>query len=329
MPPHKTEPSTTTQLILVEGLTGSGKSTLAHFVTRQLRLNGVAADWIHEGEVPHPLTVDFEGDPTAYRADAKGAWSAWIERVASEGGTWVVEASLFNNHLETLMANGAERQAIVDHADDLHRLMAPLRPRLIYLAPGDVGRALEKNFADRGPDFEAFVIDSVTSTPLARQRGWRGYEGMVRFWSHFVRLTDGLFARFPGPKQAIDTTPSDWGDHGRLSLAFLGIPFMPERSLSAAEAEPYVGRYRLRDGRHVIALRHRRGDLEIDLFPTPWTRLIPQPGEGAFVAEGWPYTLHLRPDASTGADTLTFSGRDVDYLPLVGTVADRIEAGHG
>ena len=47
---------------------------------------------------------------------------------------------------------------------------------------------------------------------------------------------------------------------------------------------------------------------------------------GLFVAEGWHFEVSFEPDGSSGASVMRIGGRDIDYLHLVGTVADKTPA---
>ena len=48
--------------------------------------------------------------------------------------------------------------------------------------------------------------------------------------------------------------------------------------------------------------------------------------EKVFIAEGWHFEVSFESDGLSGASAMKIGGRDVDYLPLVGTVADMASA---
>ena len=93
------------RLIIVEGLTGSGKSIMAHFIARQLQYCGIPASWVHEGAVPHPILIDLDTSIVQYMAEIRANWIAYIDQIGSAPEVRVIEASFFNNLLETLMAH--------------------------------------------------------------------------------------------------------------------------------------------------------------------------------------------------------------------------------
>jgi hypothetical protein len=48
--------------------------------------------------------------------------------------------------------------------------------------------------------------------------------------------------------------------------------------------------------------------------------------ETRFLAEGWHFTVDFESDGLSGTSMLRINGRDVDYLTLAGTVADKVSA---
>jgi hypothetical protein len=318
-------PSVGSKLIIVEGLTGSGKSIMAHFIARQLEYNGIAASWLHEGEISHPILIDVDTTIDSYAARIRVNWAAFVDQVGLSGKAHVIEASFFNNLLETLLAHNVERTQIVQFAADLQALSEPLNPTLVYLVQEDVEQALVQSFGRRGTDFRSFVIDLATSTPLAKDRGWEGYAGMLLYWQEFVALTDELFERFPYRKLKIDNTAGDWEAYNRQVLDHLSISPIPEQTISPTEASRLVGVYRDGHSGREFAVRFEAGELGINLFLEVWTRLVRR-AHNEFAAEGWPFEISFEADDRGKACVMKIGGRNVDYLPLVGTVAERASA---
>jgi hypothetical protein len=312
-------------LILVEGLTGSGKSVMAHYIARQLQYNGIPANWVHEGDVPHPILIDFDASLESYLAETRANWVIYTDQVGSSTQVRVLEACFFNNLLETLFAHNVARAQIVQFATELQTISKRLNPTLIYLVQDDVENALERNFSRRGIDFRNYVIEFATSTPLAKARGWEGYAGMLRYWQAFVALTDELFQKFSGRKLRIDNTAGDWDAYNRQVLAFLAIPKIDEQKISPVEAAGLVGLYQDRQSDKKFAVFFDAGVLTITLFLNVRSRMF-RIDQNEFVAEGWPFEISFEVDDLKGTWIMKIGGRDVDYLPLVGTVADRVFA---
>jgi thymidylate kinase len=303
------------RLILVEGLTGSGKSIMAHFIARQLQYNGIPASWVHEGEEPHPILVDVGSSLPDYMDEMRERWAAYVEQAGDQ--VIVVEACLFNNLIDSLLAHDVDRAKVLQYGDALQALIEPLNPTLVYLVQEDVDSALERNFKDRGKGFRDYVIQYATETPLARRRGWEGYAGMVMFWREFVAVTDELFQRYRIRKLKIDNSAGHWDDYNRQVLECLSLPLIPEQ-VSQSEALGLVGVYRDRKNGREFTVRYEEGKLTINLFLSVRTPLVRR-AEKAFLTEGWHFELSFETDG-----VMRIGGRDVDYLQLVGTVADKV-----
>jgi len=310
---------------MVEGLTGSGKSIMAHFIARQLQYNGIPASWVHEGEEPHPILMDVESSIEGYMAEMRERWAAYVDQVELSDEVRVVEACFFNNLIESLVAHDVDRPRIAQYGDELQALIEPLDPTLVYLVQENVDRALERNFKDRGKGFRDYVIQYATDTPLAQRRGWEGYEGMVMFWREFVTVTDELFQRYHIRKLKIDNSAGNWDEYNRQALQCLSIPLTPEQRVSQSEAMRLTGAYKDRGSGKEFTVGYEDGELSINLFLNARTRLV-QRAENLFWAEGWHFEVSFESDGLSEASVMRIGGRDVDYLPLVDTVADKTSA---
>jgi len=312
------------KLIIVEGLTGSGKSIMAHFIARQLEYNGIPASWVHEGEEPHPILMDVESSIESFMAEMRKKWAAYVTQVGLSQ-VKVVEASFFNNLIEYLLAYNVDRPQIIQYGDELQSIIEPLNPTLIYLVHKDVARSLERNFKDRGEGFMNYVIQYATDTPLAKRRGWQGYEGMLMFWHELVAVMDELFQRYHIRKLKIDNSAGNWDDCNRQVLECLSIPLIPEPGVSQSEAMGLIGVYKDRKSDKEFTVHYEDGELTINIFLNVRTRLVRR-AEKVFVTEGWHFEVSFESDSSSGASVMRIGGRDIDYLLLVGTVADKASA---
>ncbi len=301
------------KLVIVEGLTGSGKSTMAHFVARQHHKNDIPARWIHEGELSHPVFVDdVEDDLEQFKTEMLQKWQTFVRSIGTSNEVVIIEASFFNNLMDTLFMHNVETDAIIAYYEQLQIIIAPLNPILIYLTQDDVPKALRKNYANRGEGFVQFVIDLCDNTPYAQKHNLTGYEGTFTFWQDFVTLTDTLFAHSRFGKLRIENSAGDWERYNQEVTAFLGLSHVPEYTLSEKDADRYVGVYV--DGEHNRRFRvsYENGALGINLMAQ--TKLVPQ-GEHHFAAESWHFVIQFEDER------LKIGGQDIDYLELVGTVA--------
>jgi hypothetical protein len=221
-----------------------------------------------------------------------------------------------------LFAHNVQTDTILEFADEIQRAIETLNPALVYLTQRRVPRALERNFRRRGERFRDFVIRYVIGTPYARLLGLTGYDGMVIFWQEFVELTDNLYERWSFAKTCIENSACDWERYNRQVLEFLGLPRFVEPDVTADVAEKLVGEYRDAQTGRVIVVEYDNTDLLINFIHTTRTRLIPQ-DNGLFLTEGWYFEIEFDYNDRGDVMRLAFRGRDVDYLALVGVVAEK------
>lgn len=313
------------QLVLVEGLTGLGKSTLAHFIARQFQYNGIDASWIHEGEDPHPVGVDFETNITDFMNRSLQRWQSFIGQVQDTSTIFVIEAAFFNNLFETLYAHCLDQAAILDFALKHQEVIKPVKPALVYLVHPDIEAALEENFRNRGTGFRDFVIRLTSSAPIARQNGWADYDGMLQFWRGFVEITDSLFQVYDIDRLAIDVSAGAWVEYHRMVTNFLGITLVDDPRIGSLAADKFVGDYLYEDGKN-CRICYKDGYLVTDVFMNVETKLIPKV-DGGFLVEKWHFELLFEFDRATGeVVSFTIGGWDVDYLKAVGLKAEKIKA---
>ena len=313
------------QLVIVEGLTGLGKSTLAHFIARQFQYNGVTADWIHEGEYPHPVSVDIGSDLDAFMVASLGKWEAFVAQILKSGKVTVIEAGFFNNLIETLFTHRLDLAAIQAYGMKLQGVIRAANPALIYLIHPDIPGALEKNFLNRGPRFEGFVTEFVSNTPIAQAMGWKDRVGVVKFWSEFVAVTDALFQEFDMEKLAVDVSGDSWEQYHQQVLNFLGLTWIADPEIGSDRAAKFVGHYQFSEGGKIHTIQYKNGVLVTDIFVNVATELIPKNGL-TFLTDKWHFELIFDIDHAGEVTSFSVGGRDIDYLKAVGLKAVKVLA---
>jgi len=312
------------KLVIVEGLTGLGKSTLAHFITRQYQYNGISAVWIHEGEQPHPVSMEINSDIHAFMDEALMKWEAFVGQIRRSGEVVVIEASFFNNLIETLFAHCVSPAEIMQFGLKLQEVIKPVQPALIYLAHDDVSNALEKNFANRGDGFREFVIQYVARAPIASQKGWDGNAGVVAFWKEFVSIADALFHAYDIDKAYLDVSSGAYDRIYQQVTSFLSLSMIPDPIISWQDAVPLIGIYKIQGTDKTCTVQYENEALVTDFFANVKKRLIPQ-DKSTFIVEGWHFELCFEHNPSTEITTFKVAGRDIDYLKAVGMAARKMK----
>jgi hypothetical protein len=313
------------KLVIVEGLTGLGKSTMAHYLARQYRYNGIPAVWIHEGEDPHPVSIDADPDIHAYMDKASEQWESFVARIQEADQVTVIEAGFFNNLLERLYAHCLDEETTIRYGLKLQAILDPVHPALFYLVNSNVPAALERNFSNRGERFKSFVIDYIARTPLAKQRGYQDDTGVTAFWQGFVSLMDRIFTSYEIDKLALDVSTLGYDRCYQQALELLCLREFSDPVISPQQAREYVGSYRVKGSAENFIVIYEDGVLVTDIFMHVNKKLILK-DEHTFLVESWRFELTFDHDPSTGVTTIVVGGKDIDYLHAVGMKAVRVQA---
>jgi hypothetical protein len=231
-----------TRLIFVDGLPGSGKSRTTQYVARELEQRGIPCRLFREREPDHPLNVGGDLHPSgsttgarlfaAYTVDAfakesLARWNAFVAEARHSERVNVLDSYPFQNSVRVLSQMDADPMTLATYQSRLEETTAGLAPVLIYLDPGDPGRALRAIAEQRGPAWTDYVIAVVTECPYASSRGLQGMEGAEAIMRAYKHLLDESVARFPFPKLVLSDCSRRWPDcHARI-LEFLDPQLSP------------------------------------------------------------------------------------------------------
>ncbi len=202
------------RLLLIEGIVGSGKSSTAKELSRRLHRSGREARWVREEAADHPVTSKSPDRPkvAADRIDwwLRG-WSRLVER--DDRADLVLEGTAFQSTVRMLYADCASRESIDDYVARFVDAVRPTEPQMVYLRRDSAEADLRDRVLPlRGRDWVERVAAYGESTIVGRERGWRGADGLVAFWSEYRDLCDELVATMAMPILTIDPSGRSWSD---------------------------------------------------------------------------------------------------------------------
>jgi hypothetical protein len=183
---------------------------------------------------------------------------------------------------------------------------------------------LEGNFQNRGSRFQDFVIKYISDTPIAREKNWNDYAGMVAFWKQFAAITDSLYQAFEIDKLMLDVSTGDWEGCHRQVTDFLALSLVADPEIGPEGAGKFVGYYQFQDGGKNKVIQYKNGTLLTDIFMNVTTKLIPK-NESSFIVEKWHFELNFNFDDAGEVTSFEIGGRDVSYLKVVGLKAAKVE----
>lgn len=250
------------RLILVEGLPGCGKSTTAQFIAIQLRRSGRAARWYYEEETPHPILKGrFPGATwEGYIEDRLARWAEFATFVNASDEIHIVESTLFQTPIMTMLREDAATTTILDFLQRLQESLRPLPPLLLYLRHPDSGAALRTIFARRGSHWEDHHVRVLADSAYGQARGAAGVPGLLAYWREHAALMERAVTSSPLATLVLDVTsqtrlarrtrcgsPShdgDWTERRQRIADHLAISLTDDPRVDESPLRALEGRYR-------------------------------------------------------------------------------------
>jgi adenylate kinase family enzyme len=318
-----------TKIILVEGMPGTGKSTASQFIYRQLCANHFPSYWYHEECSAHPVRLSYDRQRhlswSEYRDDAMSLWSSYVGELQSRNQIAVLDASILQNHVRSMLLFDCERNSILDLVGRIESVLAPLHPLWIYLKPTDV----ERNFRDvvevRGEHLLDLWVKSHDQFPYARRARESGFPGFIAFWQEFGEISDRVFNDLAIPKLQQSVSFDDGDARFSELLDFVGLPSSTDLPSSLSQ-ERFQGRYLPLDNQSAsgFLLRASNGGLIIccdkptmDVESGPIgcyreLRLIPI-DSNRFYVSAWPHEIEFIEDGTTSVVSMRLSASEDEW----------------
>jgi hypothetical protein len=125
-------------------------------------------------------------------------WRDFTARAAGEERVYVFECCFLQNPITTLLArHDLPPEAVRAHVLALAEVVAPLAPRLVYLAQGDVAAGLEAIRRARPPEWAAYVTAYLTEQAYGRAHGLSGFGGVIDFYARRQAFELDLLHQLP------------------------------------------------------------------------------------------------------------------------------------
>jgi len=222
--------------VLVDGPPGTGRTRLVQELALQCEAAGIAHEWWPSTRGGHPLMRNF--DPTLYPSlEAYGSvlevqWHNFAIRAGTTDQLFLLDGALLQDGFRTLLAAGADPEAVADIAVRLLAALEALEPTILY---------------------------------LSRREAPAGAEGD---WNAWRDCCDGVFAGLSQHRLLINASRADSRQLLQDALDFLDLRHR-SLALDADQLGRLVGRYgsgdeqiRIDLGGHepTIALPGRRGE---------------------------------------------------------------------
>jgi len=242
------------RLILVDGIIGAGKSTTAQWLCRLLSANGESAEWHHEQDVGHPVFEHHEleaaarmssADCLAFHRRALDRWRRIAAAASLPRSVGIIESSFLQAPIASMHLAGCSPDAIFDHVGGTARAVADAHPLLVYLRPRDVAACVRQICERRGPEFTAYLLETITATPYGEQRVPNEPTQVTTFIEELAGLCDGAVGRLELDVVTAEVDREPWAStRARLAGCLDVSAEASEPGPDRGDVDQLVGRYR-------------------------------------------------------------------------------------
>lgn len=110
----------------------------------------------------------------------KGKWSSFVERAAMGDEVYILECCFLQNPLTVMLARENEPEpAIAAYIHELHSLIKPLNPLLIYLYQHNFKEIFPQIIAERPAEWLEYITWYYTEQGYGLSKGLNGVEGLL------------------------------------------------------------------------------------------------------------------------------------------------------
>jgi len=169
----------------IEGIPGSGKSTAAAQVDRLFRANSIDSYWVWEEDPNDPIGTSRLSRTVGVDVLASRYLDSWKEFVRRNRKVAILDGYALQSSVRFLFALNAPQSTISSYFSKWQKI-TQFGSSMVYLKVEDPA----KHFSDfvfplRGEEWRQKVSSYVSATPLGRERGLEGSEGLIEFWSEY------------------------------------------------------------------------------------------------------------------------------------------------
>jgi hypothetical protein len=150
-------------------------------------------------------------------------WRNFAARAIVEDCVYVFECCFLQNPLTTLLArHDLPVDAVYQHVFALAEIIAPLHPRLIYLAQNDVRATLETIRRQRPQEWADFVTWYLTGQSYGKTHGLSGFAGVADFYA-MRQVLELEFLQMLPIASIVLSDSDDWDARYRQLVAWLDV----------------------------------------------------------------------------------------------------------
>ena len=164
----------------------------------------------------------YELPEQTYRRLALERWRAFGKLAATEPDTWILDCSLLQNPLTTLLVkHNCEDLVIREHIRRVMEAVSALDPIVVHLHQGDIRATLDRVIIERPAEWRDSFVRYHTQQEYGKAHHLHGIEGTVQALAARQRLEEELLMDLPVVSVRIDVS-SGWDDARTKLRALVG-----------------------------------------------------------------------------------------------------------
>jgi len=169
----------------IEGIPGSGKSTAAARLDGLFRANSIDSYWVCEEDPNHPVGTSRLSRTMGVDELAGRYLDSWEAFVRNNSKVVILDGYALQSSLRFLFAMNASQSTLNRYFSKWQRI-GQTSSSMVYLKVENPAQHYhEFVFPLRGEGWRRKVSSYVSATPLGRERGLEGSEGLIEFWSDY------------------------------------------------------------------------------------------------------------------------------------------------
>lgn len=283
---------------------------MSQWLAEQHARNEMPAKWYYEISDANPLRAG-EQPSTELPSDKLfeygiNTWKRCVVHVQSQSGVVILDAGLFQHVTMQAFRSGCPQSAINSYLMQVEDIILPVQPLIVYLSPGDVAQHVEQIYRARGEGFQKRIVRWSGESANAKQKGYLGHGGSLRFWHDFHGLCNGFSQRTRVNLLRFDlnVVKPNWPEHQHRLLQYLQIK--PIELAQSVSPNRFVGAYFHKETGRETSIFWKSGQLyaagilepleqESVLLPSKSNRFVVRghdaelefSGKKIFVSSGW------------------------------------------
>lgn len=243
------------KLIIICGVSTSGKSSTSKSVYKQLLLNNIACEWMHEEISNHPIrNGEFEKD-SIYTFDGMQKnvqdmylrWKQLVRKIIDSPKVFILEGCFFQSIIRYFLDSVFKKKQIIEYYREVTDILTILNPLIVLLYRPDIQTSFENAYKIRGDNWKKCILNKPTSTGYFTRVPYTGDESVYQKENEYQMIAKEIIDEMTTEKLKIDTSKSEWSKYVSQIIEKMGYRYFPIENKKVENPGRYCGKYEVND----------------------------------------------------------------------------------